>query len=187
MDVHIETDRLLIRPLLAEDDEGMFAMDSDPEVLKYIMTPPTASIEAEREVIRFVQQQYIDNGIGRWAMLHKATGDFIGWMGFKYITITVNGHTNFYDFGYRLARRHWGKGYASEGARAALQYGIEKLGFKEVFAMTHIDNAASRRILEKMGFKLMEIFPYDDNGANTWLRKGMPTTWYQLDTATYKQ
>lgn len=187
MDVRIETQRLLIRPLLEEDDEGMFAMDSDPEVHKYIGTPPTATIEAEREVIRFVQQQYIDNGIGRWAMLDKRSGEFIGWTGFKYITITVNGHTNFYDFGYRLARKHWGMGYASEGAVAALGYGIGTMGFKDIFAMTHADHVVSRHILEKIGFKLITIFPYDDNGANTWLRKGMPTTWYQLDSATYKQ
>jgi len=181
MDVFIETERLIIRPLLAEDDEGMFRMDSDPEVLKYIGIEPQTNIEQSREVIRFVQQQYAEHGIGRWAMVDKATNDFIGWTGFKYMTITVNGHTNFHDFGYRLVQQHWGKGYATEGAIASLKYGIETLGFKDVYAMTDANNAASRRILEKTGFKFIEIFPYDNEGPLLWLRKGMPTTWYKYE------
>jgi len=178
MEVFIETERLIIRPILAGDDEAMFRMDSDPDVMKYIGRAPVTDIEETREIIRFVQQQYEDHGIGRWAMAHKNTNEFIGWTGYKFMTNKVNGHTGFYDFGYRLQQAHWGKGYATEAAIASLQYGIEKLGYKDIYAMTDINNAASRRILEKIGFKLVEIFAYDDSSYK-WREPGEPTTWYK--------
>ena len=178
MDILLETERLIIRPLLAGDDEGMFRMDRDPEVHKYLGNRPYKDIEESRENIRFVQQQYADHGIGRWAMLNKITNEFIGWTGFKFMTATVNKHTGFIDFGYRLARDSWGKGYATEGAIAALNYGIENLHYKDIYAMTDVNNGASRRILEKIGFKLIEIFPYDDE-TYKWREAGQPTTWYK--------
>lgn len=178
MDVFIETERLIIRPLLAEDEEGMFRMDSDAEVHKYLGRHPYKDIEESRENIRFVRQQYEDYGIGRWAMLNKATNEFIGWTGFKYMPITVNKHSNFHDFGYRLARDSWGKGYATEGAIAALDYGINTLQFKDIYAMTDVANAASRRVLEKIGFTYIETFGYDDPTLK-WRAQGEPTTWYK--------
>lgn len=183
MEVFIETERLIIRPLMAGDDEGMFRMDSDMEVHRYLGWRPVKTIEESRETIRFVQQQYADHGIGRWAMINKATSEFVGWTGFKHMTATVNKHTGFIDFGYRLARDSWGQGYATEGAIAALAYGLNTLQYKDVYAMTDVHNGASRHILEKIGFGLVEIFPYDDNTYN-WREMGLPTTWYKYD---YKQ
>jgi RimJ/RimL family protein N-acetyltransferase len=173
----IETPRLLIRELLPEDDEGMFAMDSDPEVHRYLGGKTFTSIAQSREIIGFVRQQYQFNGIGRWAVVLKETGAFIGWTGFKLIQEPVNGHVNHYDFGYRHRREYWGQGYAFEAAAAALQYGLDTLQFRDVYAMTDPDNQGSRRILEKLGFRLVGIFPYD--GTPLW-REGQPTTWYQL-------
>ena len=174
----IETERLLIRPFLASDDEGMFIMDSDPEVHRYVGKTPLLNIEQSRGVIAFVQQQYIDNGIGRWVVTEKATGDFVGWTGFKLITERVNGHTGHYDFGYRLSRKFWGRGYATESGLAALQYGINTLHFKDIYAMTDVNNLASRRVLEKLGFRFIEIFNYD--GEAGWRAAGEPATWYQF-------
>ncbi|MEI8280626.1 MAG: GNAT family N-acetyltransferase [Bacteroidota bacterium] len=178
MDIHIETERLYIRKLIAADDKGMFAMDSDPEVHKYIGGKPVESIERSREVIEIIRSQYQEFGIGRWAIIEKSSGDFVGWIGHKRMTETVNGHCNHIDFGYRLARRFWGQGYATEAGRASLQYGIDTLQLKDIYAMTDVDNAASRRILEKLGFTFMGLFEW--NGPSTWRQEGESTTWYQL-------
>ncbi len=178
MDVLIETERLIIRPLVMEDDEGMFRMDSNPEVHTYLGQRPYKDIEESRENIRIIQQQYKDYGIGRWAMINKVGGEFIGWTGFKYIAVPINKHIGFRDFGYRLARDCWGQGYATEGAIAALDYGINTLLFKEVYAMTDINNMASRHILEKIGFTYIETFGYDDPTLK-WCKPGEPTTWYK--------
>lgn len=175
----LETPRLIIRELLPEDEPGMFAMDSDPEVHRYLGNHPYKEIQESRDNIDIIRRQYEENGIGRWAMLLKENGDFVGWTGFKLMREMVNGHINHYDFGYRLARRYWGRGLATEGARAALGYGIQVLGLKNIYGMTDIDNGASRHILESLGFKLVEIFAYD--APSVWKPQyGKPTTWYKL-------
>ena len=178
MSLQIETPRLIIREITAEDEQGMFEMDSDPEVHVYLGNRPYTDIAQSRENIEIIQQQYKENGIGRWAVMLKDTGEFIGWTGFKLITEEVNGHINHYDFGYRHMRKHWRKGYAYEAAKASLDYGIDILRLKDIYAMTDVENAGSRRILEKLGFRLVEIFPYD--GSFVWIH-GQPITWYKLD------
>jgi RimJ/RimL family protein N-acetyltransferase len=183
MSIYIETDRLYIRELEPRDEAGMFLMDSDPEVHRYLGNNPVKTPAEVGAVIEFVRRQYAEAGIGRWAVLEKDTGDFVGWTGFKLMRERVNGRQDFYDFGYRHTRKHWGKGYATEAARAALDYGIDRLGFTDVYAMTDIDNGASRHILEGLGFRLQEIFPYD--AEPNWRAAGAPTTWYKLDQRTY--
>ncbi len=164
----IETSRLIIRELLPTDDEGMFELDSDPEVHEYLGKLPIKSIEEARDVIAFIREQYITNGIGRWAMVEKASGDFIGWTGLKLIRDTVNNHTNFYDLGYRLIKKYWGKGYATESAIACRDYGFNQLRQPVLYAITDVGNANSRKVLGKTGFTCLETFNY--NGApHFWL------------------
>lgn len=105
----IETARLHIRELLPTDIEGMFDLDSNPEVHQYLGNHPVQIKDEIVGVIGFIRQQYIDYGIGRWAMVDKATNEFIGWTGFKYVTETTNNHVNYYDLGYRLREKYWGK------------------------------------------------------------------------------
>jgi ribosomal-protein-alanine N-acetyltransferase len=177
MNILIETPRLIIRELLPSDEEGMFAMDNDAEVHRYLGNKPYADIQQSRDNIAFIQQQYAEHGIGRWAVILKETGDFVGWTGFKHMVEPVNGHVNHLDFGYRHARPYWGQGYGYEAAKASLDYGIEQLGFRDIYAMTDVENKGSRRILEKLDFQLKEIFAYD--GPSFWV-EGLPVTWYEL-------
>jgi [ribosomal protein S5]-alanine N-acetyltransferase len=175
----IETERFYIRELRLEDEEGMFEMDSDPLVHRYIRKQPVQTLEEERDVIAFVRQQYIDNGIGRWAIIEKQTNEFIGWTGFKLMRETVNGQTDYYDFGYRLKQSVWGKGIATETGRAALRYGVDKMNLWPVFAMTDVNNAASRHCLEKLGFVFRKIFLY--SGPSQWRTpEDISATWYEL-------
>lgn len=177
MEVHIETERLLIRPLLPTDVEGMFDLDSNAEVHLYLGNHPVQSKEEIVEVIAFIRQQYVDNGIGRWAMVDKETQDFIGWTGFKYVTEETNKHIHYYDLGYRLRQKYWGKGIATEAAIACLAYGFNQLDFQEVFAMADCGNDGSNKILTKLGFTCMETFDLD----------GIPHHWYRLDKASFEK
>lgn len=183
MSILIETQRFIIRPLAAQDAEGMFLMDSDPLVHKYVGQNPVRSIAQIEKVIEYINQQYAQNGIGRWAVIHKDSNQFAGWTGFKLMDGPINNHANFYDFGYRFAQRFWGQGAATETGWAALQYGIKLLKPKDVYAMTDIDNAASIRVLQKLGFKLLYAFPYND-AAVEWRYPGQATNWFHLDVAT---
>lgn len=173
----IETPRVFIRELIPEDEEGMFGMDSDPEVHKYLGGKHIHHRQEARDMINTIRQQYADYGIGRWAVIDKTTNDFLGWTGFKMMVDKVNGHVNHYDFGYRLAQKAWGQGIATEAGKASLEYGLNTLKLKPVYAMTDVANGASRHILEKLGFKFVETFIYD--GPLTWLMEdNLETTWY---------
>lgn len=177
MDIILETERLIIRPLEATDAPGMYLMDSDPEVQKYVGKKPVSTVQQIEEVIAMVQGQYAQFGIGRWAVIEKVSGEFAGWTGFKYMEGPVNGHEGFYDFGYRFARRFWGRGFATEAGKATLAYGLRELKLKDIFAMTDCDNAASRNVLHKLGFIYQATFEW--HSEPNWREAGEPTTWYK--------
>jgi len=178
MKIFAETERLILRELLPIDSAGMFEMDSDPEVHTYIGRNPVTSPEQSRAVIEFIRQQYIDNGVGRWAVIERSTNDFVGWAGLKLVKERVNNHIDFYDIGYRLTKKHWGKGYATESAIAARDYAFDIIKAKEIFAMTDVDNTASRKVLEKTGLTYIETFGYDAEPG--WRETGEPVTWYRM-------
>lgn len=165
----VETERLVLRELLPTDDNGMFELDSDPRVHQYLGGNTIECIEQAQEVIGIVRKQYVDNGIGRWAVIEKASGDFIGWSGLKFIREYENNHINFYDLGYRLIPRYWGKGYATESAKAAIRYGFEKLGATEIFGSANVNNQQSRKALEKCGLVFVEQFYWKDIHCD-WLK-----------------
>jgi ribosomal-protein-alanine N-acetyltransferase len=160
MEIFLETDRLILRELLPDDDAGMFEMDSDRDVHRYLGNQPFTKIEESREIIEFIRKQYTDNGIGRWAMIEKSGGEFIGWAGFKLMKELTNNHVNYYDLGYRLIKRFWGKGYATEAAKACLNYGFNVLKADQIYGMADSNNKASRRVLEKTGLKYIETFDF---------------------------
>ncbi|MBK8554404.1 MAG: GNAT family N-acetyltransferase [Lewinellaceae bacterium] len=170
MTIYTETPRLLLRELLPTDDQGMFELDSDPAVHRYLGNQPVMEIGESRAIIEMVRQQYIDHGIGRWAVEEKESGSFVGWAGLKLVTTETNGHVNFYDIGYRLIRRFWGKGFATEAALASLSYGFSVLQIPEIYASADCENIASNTILEKIGLKQIETYLYD----------GRPTFWYRM-------
>lgn len=168
MKIFAETERLILRELLSSDDEGVFELDSNKDVHKYLGNKPIKNIEEARNVIDFIRHQYIENGIGRWAVIEKETNNFIGWAGLKLIRDKINNHSNFYDLGYRLIPKYWGKGIATESAKALLDYGFEKLQLNIIYSMADTSNKASRNVLEKTGFKFVETF-FLDGVEHDWL------------------
>lgn len=161
MKIFLETERLILREMLLTDAEGMYALDSDPEVHRYLGNRPVKDMAQIIEVIKFVRQQYVENGIGRWAIVDRETKEFVGWAGLKLVTEQINGHINYHDLGYRLRKKYWGQGIATECAAACLDYGFETLGLTEIYAAAHIDNIASNKILTNLGFRFIETFDYD--------------------------
>ncbi len=187
MKLHIETPRYLLRDLEEYDAQGMFDLDSDAEVMRFLGNISVQSIEDSLQIVKNVRQQYLDHGIGRWAIEDKATGAFVGWCGLKYELlygknvwdappqlegnpVLPNSTTRYYDLGYRILRDYWGQGTATETARAALGYGLEQMGLSEIFAAADVDNTASNQILRKLGFQRLGGFTYD----------GAPHHWYGI-------
>ena len=169
MNTYIETERLILRRLKTSDAQGMFELDSDPEVLKYLGNKPLTSIKQSEEIIKNVHKQYENNGLGRWAIIEKNTNEFIGWTGLKYEEI-VRKEFNYYDLGYRLKKKFWGKGIATETAIISLNFGFNDLGLKKICATAHIENLGSNKVLQKMGFNFIEIIQIDKESCN----------WYEL-------
>ena len=162
MKFYLETDRLILRELRETDIDGMFELDSDSEVHKYLGNKPVKTIAESEKIIEDVIKQYKDRGIGRWAAIEKSSGAFIGWSGIKLNTeYNMNGYTKYYDVGYRLIKRFWGKGYATESGKAAIAYAFNTMKLTELYGITEIGNQASHHALLKLGLKYIEDFYFE--------------------------
>ena len=178
MNLILETERLILRPLEISDAEAMFAMDNNPNVHKYLWQQPTQELNETIKIIKMVQKQYEENKIGRFATIIKETSEFIGWTGIKFVNNHVeNGNTNFYDYGYRLNEKFWNKGFATEASIGWLDYGFNQMKIHEMNAYTHAENGASNHVLQKVGFNFVEDYP-DENGV-TW-------KWWQLENLEFR-
>jgi RimJ/RimL family protein N-acetyltransferase len=169
MEIWIETERLILRELLPTDEEAWFEMDSDPRVHQFLGNKPVTDIEQIRMAYQSIRQQYLDNGIGRWAVVEKESGKFIGWTGLKFHDEIENNHINFVDIGYRLHPAYWGKGYATESVKAAIQYGFNHLKLDEIISMVHHENRASKNVMAKCGFSFVEAF-LSENELYHWFK-----------------
>lgn len=177
MKVFAETERLILRELLPEDAGGMFTLDSDPEVHRYLGNQPITTIEQAQAAIGFIRKQYVDEGIGRWAVIEKASGQFIGWAGLKLVRRETNRHTNFYDVGYRFIRSAWGKGYASEAAKVSVDYAFQHFDIDTLYGMADLENLASNKVLKKSGLRQTAIFDFE----------GIPHSWHELHRSDWER
>jgi [ribosomal protein S5]-alanine N-acetyltransferase len=160
----IQTSRFILRPFTPSDAEGIFQMDSDPEVHRFLGNRPIESKAQAQAIVDSVLHQYTENGIGRLVIEDKHTGEFIGWSGLK---LEKNLRAfEYYDLGYRLRREFWGKGIATEVAIASLKMGFGELRLKEICAAAHVDNLTSSHILTKLGLILREQFIHDGDLCN---------------------
>ena len=174
MTFNIETERLLLRELRATDLEGMFELDANPNVHRYLGNKPIKTKAEAKKILDNVKQQYADRGIGRFAVIEKATGDFIGWSGIRLNTeYNMNGFTKYYDVGYRLIERYWGKGYATESGKAAVHYAFNTMKLPELYATTEAGNQASHKALLKIGLQYVNDFYFEQEQLN--LR------WYKIE------
>lgn len=138
-----ETKRLILRELCVSDSEHFFKLNSDPEVLKFTGDLPFSSV-SDAEFFLNTYSDYQKNGFGRWAVISKESDKFLGWCGLK-----LN-EENLIDLGFRFFQNEWGKGYATESAKASLEYGFNNLDIKEIIGRASLDNKASIKVLEKL-------------------------------------
>lgn len=173
MKIYAETEHLILREIVIEDTGDMYRLDSDPLVHKYLGNNPITCLGKARTYIDYIRMQYEKHGIGRWAAIEKSSGDWIGWTGLKMNTEwSPNGHTNFYDIGYRFMPQYWGKGYATESSIAARDYFFEHFPNQKLCGIAELDNGASCRILEKIGLERKDDFFYEpENLMLAWFDK----------------
>ncbi|WP_060874318.1 GNAT family N-acetyltransferase [Myroides odoratus] len=140
-----ETPRLLLRELQPTDAQSFYALNANPNVIRYTGNTAFATVEEAKEFLENYND-YKLNGYGRWAVILKDSGQFIGWCGLKY-----DGDTQQTDIGFRFFEEEWGKGYATESAEACLRIGFDQLGLACIIGRAMKANIASICVLEKLG------------------------------------
>jgi RimJ/RimL family protein N-acetyltransferase len=144
-EIQLETERLIMRLWREEDFEAYAELCADPEVMRYLGGKTFDRTEAWRQMASMVGHWQL-RGYGQWVVEEKATGRFAGRLGF----LNPAGWPGF-EIGWTLKREFWGKGYATEGARRALEYGFNELDKPHVISLIHPDNRASIRVAQRLG------------------------------------
>jgi len=161
MIVFLETDRLLLRQFTVDDGPLLFALDSDPDVMRFINggKPTAYDVIQQHTLPRFLAYYETYAGYGFWAAIEKASQAFIGWFHFT----PALDQPDAIDLGYRLCQMAWGKGYATEGAGALIHKGFTELGTQRVVASALAENHASIRVMEKVGLTFAKRYQYDQD------------------------
>jgi [ribosomal protein S5]-alanine N-acetyltransferase len=142
------TERLVIRPFVAADLDALHAVYGDPEVTRWM--PPYSELDDTRRALEIHIAEAAASRPAFWAVIDRASGELIGDAGLG----LVEGGGGELGLGYTLGRAWWGRGYATEAARACLRYAFEELRLPEVLAVVRPENVASIRVLEKIGMQL---------------------------------
>jgi RimJ/RimL family protein N-acetyltransferase len=158
MAVFLETERLSLRRLTSADAPLLYELDSDSEVMRHISKGvPTPLEQIENEILpRWLGFYEIYGGLGVWAAHEKTSDRFLGWFHLRPDRYAPDEQ----ELGYRLRRDAWGRGYATEGARALIDKTFHDLNIERIIARTLVGNTASRRVMEKCGMLFEEAFTY---------------------------
>lgn len=152
----LRTDRLLLRPWRDADLAAFAALNADPVVMEYF--PATLTRAESDELAARNRAHFRERGYGWWALEAAEAGGFIGFTGLWVPSFSAP-FTPCVEVGWRLARNAWGRGYATEAARAALEFGFGELGLDEIVSFTVPGNRRSRAVMERLG---MARDPRDD-------------------------
>ena len=146
----ITTERLRLRPWQDSDRAPFAAMCADPAVMEFLLPVPDRA--ASDATVDRLQAGITARGWGFWAVELRSTQTFIGFIGIQ-VPGTQLPFSPCVEIGWRLAAAHWGQGYATEGARAALAYGFERLELDEIVAFTTVHNQRSRAVMQRLAMQ----------------------------------
>ncbi len=154
----LETERLILRRQSLSDLDNMARLNSDPDVMRYIGDGSVwTRAQSEARIRRILKVYEIYPGLGLWIGEEKSTRRFIGAYALIYIPNTIE-----VEVGYRLCKPAWGHGFATEGAKALVRYGMFELGLDRVVGLTHPDNEPSKNVLMKSGLQARGTGRYYD-------------------------
>jgi len=156
----LRTERLVLRRLTIDDVDHLTELDADPEVMRFISggrATPREQIATD-VLPRFLAYYERPHGHGFWAAIERSSGEFLGWFHLRPGPGVPSGEP---ELGYRLRRSAWGRGLATEGSRALIEYAFAELGARRVAASTLAVNLASRRVMEKAGLRFVRGFHGD--------------------------
>jgi RimJ/RimL family protein N-acetyltransferase len=144
----LKTQRLLLRRWRGSDREPFAALNGDREVMEHFPDRLTRA-QSDRLIAR-IEAGFERRGFGLWALEVLATGEFVGFTGLAPTPFQAD-FTPAVEVGWRLARSAWGRGYATEAARASLTFGFQEAGLEEIVSFTSAANLRSRAVMERRG------------------------------------
>lgn len=153
----LETKRLYLRELNVQDAIHFYNLNLDEEVLKYTGDRPFINVNEAKMFLKNYDQ-YDRFGFGRWAVIRILDDTFLGWCGLKY-----SADLDEVDIGFRFFKRYWNDGYATESAKACLNYGFSDLNTDKIIGRVMKENISSIRVLEKIGMNYDRDFDFDGN------------------------
>ena len=165
-----ETQRLILKRFSLDDVDGFFELNNDPLVVQYTGDRPFDDRNQVRDFINHYDQ-YQKHGLGRWSVYLKATNQYLGFSGLR-----KSDDTGEVDIGFRLMRKYWNQGLATESAKACLRLAFDTYHADRVIARAMADNAASLAVINKLGMTYCENFMEDDV---KWLK-------YELNRADWR-
>lgn len=148
--LQLESARLVLRQWRDEDLPEFAAMSADPQVMRYF--PALLTRLESAALIGRVRGHFNEYGFGLWALERKDTGAFIGFTGLSHVNFEAP-FTPAVEIGWRLARRHWGLGFASEAAWTSLRVAFGQLGLEEVVSFTAQCNLPSEKVMQAIGMQ----------------------------------
>ena len=156
MSIPPQSDRLTFRVWQDDDSECFHAINSDPQVMRYVANGQFWPISRTQQFIESASAMLKRSGFCQWALIHRSSGCLIGFCG-----LVDTGDVP--EIGWRLARDYWGQGLATEAATAVLNHAREVLGIRRVMATVQTENTASIRVIEKLGMTRDQTFLRDDS------------------------
>ncbi|MBY0121652.1 GNAT family N-acetyltransferase [Bacillus sp. S/N-304-OC-R1] len=166
--IYLETSRLLMRDWEETDLEPFCRLNADEKVMTYF--PKSLSIDETYMFYKSILSEFKECGFGLYAVELKENKEFIGFIGFHRATFEAE-FTPCIEIGWRLKKEVWGKGYATEGAAACLQYGFNELGFSDVYSFTADINEPSKNVMNKIGMNFIKTFNHPKVNRDSPLNK----------------
>jgi RimJ/RimL family protein N-acetyltransferase len=166
----LHTPRLILRRWRPEDRAPYAALNADPEVMRFF--PSTLTRERSDAHADRIERHFAEHGFGLWAVEVPGEVAFIGFVGLDVPTFDAH-FTPAVEIGWRLARTHWGEGYATEAAWAVLHDAFCRVGLAEVVSMTAVPNEPSQRVMQRLGMHRdpQDDFDHPNVAAGHWLRR----------------
>jgi RimJ/RimL family protein N-acetyltransferase len=158
----------LLRGWRPDDREPFAEMSTDAEAMRHYPSPLTR-VESDARVDRY-EAEWAQAGFGKWAVEIPGVTPFAGSVGLGTLTFPAS-FTPCVEIGWRIGRPFWGHGYATEAARAALEFGFGRLGLERIFAFTTPANTRSLRVMEKLGMSFSGEFAHSLLTADHPLRR----------------
>ncbi|MBU0528450.1 GNAT family N-acetyltransferase [bacterium] len=170
-DIILESERLYLKEFTLDDTDNFFRLNSDPEVMKYIL-PPVTDINVIIKSIKKIRKYYTENpGLGVWAGYEKHSDEFIGFFELAHLD-----NTEEIEVGYRIHKKYWNKGYATEMTKVLIDYEFNIMKLDQIAGITHPENIASQKVLTKSGLiYVTDAFFYDSD-----------VKYYEIDRTKYK-